>query len=59
MRPVTRAFEASSGGSALSILNRIIVLAVPASSAEVRSSATTLPCLSIAMRPHSASASSR
>jgi hypothetical protein len=36
-----------------------IVLARPASSAEVRSSATTRPCLSIAMRPHSASASSR
>ena len=46
-------------GSGASILKRSIVLAVPASSAEVGASATTRPCLSIASRPQSASASSR
>ena len=59
MRPVTRACAATAGGSASSVLKRSIVLAVPASRLAVRSSATTRPCLSIAMRPHSASASSR
>ena len=59
MRPVTRERAASDAGSGASILKRSIVLAVPASSAEVRSSATTLPCFNIARRPHKASASSR
>ena len=59
MRPVTRALAASAGGSGLSVLNCSMVLAVPASSAVVRSRATTRPCFSIAIRPHSASASSR
>ena len=59
MRPVTRALPSNSGGSALSILNRSTLLEAAFSNSLVRSNATTLPVLSMAMRPQRASASSR
>ena len=59
MRPVTRARWASSGGSWASSLKRSTLLDAALSNSLVRASATTRPCLSMAKRPHKASASSR
>ena len=59
MRPVMRALSASSLGNSLSILKRSTFDDAALSNSEVGASATTLPCLSMAMRLHSASASSR
>ena len=59
MRPVTRACAASAGGKSPSTLKRSTLLDAALSSVLVWSSATMRPDLSMAMRPHKASASSR
>ena len=59
MRPVTRAWLASAAGSSRSILKRSTLDDALWSKSEVDASATMRPCLSMAMRLHRASASSR